>query len=76
MKNCISYPIAFILSAALAHLMQQVGLPSAVSLVPMFFIITGYMTHRDYFHHESFSLKKLLCYMAITIIGWLFHLLL
>lgn len=69
-KNVIYMAIAIVTSLASITL-QALHLPTVLSLLIMFFGSTGYITHRDYFHHEPTQPMQLLKIMLATIVGWL-----
>ena len=69
-KNVIYMAIAIVTGLASITL-QALHLPTALSLLIMFFSCTGYMTHRDYFKHEPTRPMILLQVMFAATVGWL-----
>lgn len=69
-KIVICMAIAIVTSLASIAL-QVLHLPTALSLLIMFFGCTGYMTHRDYFNHEPTRLMILLQVMLAATVGWI-----
>ena len=69
-KIVICMAIAIVTSLASITL-QALHLPTVLSLLIMFFGCTGYMTHRDYFHHEPTRPMILLQVMFAATVGWI-----
>ena len=69
-KNVIYMAIAIVTSLASITL-QELHLPTVLSLLIMFFGCTGYMTHRDYFNHEPTRPMILLQVMFAATVGWI-----
>lgn len=71
MKKIIIYSAIAFATSFVSIALQALKLPTALSLLIVFFGSTGYMTHRDYFHHEPTQPMQLLKIMLAAIVGWL-----